>query len=145
MSRSESNEKKEREIERWSVMNGHCRAGIKRVEAIPTGRNHRDRGRDLQTFKPWNLRRANDGPSSTLPSSLPFSVPHTSGRLCLPSFHPHPFLNQSLVIKTFRNVSLSGVRNSPMVQRASLIPSQPLSKLILSCVFLLMQNPPDLR
>jgi hypothetical protein len=46
--------------------------------------------------------------------------------LTLPIFIYHFF--DCLVIKTFPSVSLSGVRNSPTVQRVSLTPSQALSK-----------------
>ena len=54
-------------------------------------------------------------------------------RVCSLS-HRH-ILNQSLVTKTFPSASLSGVRSSPMVQRVSSTPSQPLSKPTLSYVF----------
>ena len=49
-----------------------------------------------------------------------------------------------LVIKTFPNVSLSGVRNSPTVQRVSLTPSQALSKPTSSYVSFLSSFPAPL-
>jgi hypothetical protein len=64
-------------------------------------------------------------------------------RICSLSYpraiHKHLF--DSLVLKTFPSVSLSGVRNSPTVQRVSLTPSQALSKPTSSYVSLTFSLP----
>jgi hypothetical protein len=136
-------------------MRDPCRAGIKRVECcqcvveeteetagekILTGRN--DRGRARSTLHGIIVEQAMD-PVLRRPPAC-HSACRTQVDVCGFSLsRPRRILNQSLVIKTFPSVSLSGVRNSPMVQRASLTPSQPLSKHTLSCVFLPMHNPPN--
>src|SRR5258707_424831 len=62
-------------------------------------------------------------------------------RVCSLSY-PCDILKQFLVIKTFPNVSLFGVRNSLMVQRVSLTPSQALSRPTSSYVFSPLPLPP---
>ena len=51
--------------------------------------------------RPSDHHRASDGPSSTRPSSWPFSVPHTSGRPCLLSFTSPPYSQPIFSYKDF--------------------------------------------